>query len=45
MKGGDPFHAHICMSCISSIKLSVFEMHAIGFAISDINDITILDSF
>ena len=42
-KGGDPFcdltHgscAHICMSCVSSVKLCVFETHAIGFTISDI---------
>ena len=43
VKGGDPFcdpthgsSAHICMSCVSSMKLCVFETHAIRFTTSDI---------
>ena len=52
VKGGDPFcdpshgsSAHICMSCVSSMKHYVFETHAIRFAISNRNNATILDSF
>ena len=52
VKGGDPFcdpshgsSAHICMSCVSLMKLCVFETHALRFAISVINDGNILDSF
>ena len=48
VKGGDPFcdpsqgsSAHICMSCVLSMKLCVFETPAMRFTISEINDATI----
>ena len=41
VKGGDPFcdpsqdsSAHICISCVSSMKLCVFETPAMRFTIS-----------
>ena len=47
VKGGDPFchpsqgsSAHICISCVSSIKLCVFETPAMRFTIHEINDAT-----
>ena len=47
VKGGDPFchpsqgsSAHICISCVSSIKLGVFETPAMRFTTFNIYDAT-----
>ena len=47
-KGGDPFcdpsqgsSAHICMSCVLSMKLCVFETPGMRFTFSEINDTTL----
>ena len=49
VKGGDPFcdpsqgsSSHICISCVLSMKLCVFETPAMRFTISEINDTTLI---